>query len=171
MNGRVWRQIKTPLTLLVLLGLLLYGGWWGYHKVLEPPPPPPPTPCVPQSVEKGQVRSSQVTVRVFNGGKTRGLAGDVGAGLKSRGFKVTTVANTDQSVAETQIIGAKADNPEVKLVAGFFKKAKIKADGRSDRSVDVLVGDKYGGFNKNAKTTIKVTDKTVCLPSEAEPSS
>ena len=34
----------------------------------------------------------------------------------------------------------------------------------------MLVGDKYGGFNKNAKTAIAVKTPTVCLPSVRTPS-
>ena len=34
-------------------------------------------------------------------------------------------------MSDTQVIGATADSPEVKLVAGFFKGAKIVADGRA----------------------------------------
>jgi hypothetical protein len=32
--------------------------------------------------------------------------------------------------------------------------------------VDVLVGNKYRGFNKDAKTTYQVDANTVCLPSQ-----
>jgi hypothetical protein len=32
--------------------------------------------------------------------------------------------------------------------------------------VDVLVGNKYGGFNKKAKATYQVHTDTVCLPSQ-----
>ena len=29
MIGRVFRIVRTPITLLILLGVLLYGAWWG----------------------------------------------------------------------------------------------------------------------------------------------
>ena len=29
MIGRVFRIVRTPLTLLILLGVLCYGAWWG----------------------------------------------------------------------------------------------------------------------------------------------
>jgi hypothetical protein len=32
--------------------------------------------------------------------------------------------------------------------------------------VDVLVGNRYGGFNKSAKATYRVKSDTVCLPSQ-----
>jgi hypothetical protein len=33
--------------------------------------------------------------------------------------------------------------------------------------VDVLVGNKYGGFKKDAKTTYQVDTTTLCLPSQS----
>jgi hypothetical protein len=86
--GRVFRIVRTPITLLVLLGVLCYAAWWGYTNVLRPIPPAPPQPCVDQSVKKGELESSQVTVRVLYGGNKRGLVGDVGRGLRVRVFYV-----------------------------------------------------------------------------------
>ncbi|HYP43838.1 MAG TPA: LytR C-terminal domain-containing protein [Propionibacteriaceae bacterium] len=164
MIGRVFRLVRTPLTLLVLLGVLAYGAWWGYTNVLKETPPPPPAKCVPQQVKAGELRADQVTVSVFNGGTKKGLAGDVGRSLRQRGFKVQRTDNTDEKIQRTVIVGAGAKNPEVLLVKGFFKKAVVKADKRPDHSVDVLVGNDYAGFNKKGKATIKVKAKAVCLP-------
>lgn len=168
MIGRVFRIVRTPLTLLVLLGVLAYGAWWGYTNVLKETPPPPPAKCVPQRVSEGELKAAQVTVSVFNGGTKKGLAGDVGRSLKERGFKVQRTTNTDEKIEKTVIVGAGAKNPEVLLVKDFFKKSVIKVDKRPDHSVDVLVGNDYGGFNKKAKTTFKVKATSVCLPPPAQ---
>jgi len=165
--GRVFRMVRTPVTLLVLLGVLCYGAWWGYTNVLKPTPPVPPTPCVPQKVSQGELKSSQVVVSVYNGGSKKGLAGDVGRSLRQRGFKVAKTANTGQKIQKTVILGAGAKNPEVLLVKGFFKDAQVKVDKRADHSVDVLVGNDYGGFRKNAKKALPVKAKTLCLPPQS----
>jgi hypothetical protein len=165
--GRVFRMVRTPITLLILLGVLCYGAWWGYTNLLKPVPAAPPTPCVPQRVNAGELRTTQVTVSVFNGGSKKGLAGDVGRSLRSRGFKVQKTTNTGEKIKQTIIVGAGAKNPEVLLVQRFFKKSKIKVDKRADHSVDVLVGDDYAGFDKKAKDTFAVKAKTVCLPAVA----
>ena len=115
---------------------------------------------------KGQLQASQVTVKVFNGGDRRGLAGDVGRSLRRKGFKVTVTTNTVEKIQKTVIVGSGAKNPEVLFVKSFFKDAVVRADKRTDGSVDVLVGNKYGGFNNNAKSTYAVKAKTVCLPSQ-----
>jgi hypothetical protein len=168
--GRIFRAVRTPFTLLVLLGVLCYGAWWGWTNVIREVPPSPRAPCVKQKVPKGQLKSSQVVVSIYNGGDKRGLAGDVGRALRSRGFKVQRTTNTGEKVQRTIIVGASAKNPEVLLVKGFFKESDVRPDKRVDGSVDVLVGNRYGGFNKNAKTVYTVKSATVCLPAPPTPS-
>jgi LytR cell envelope-related transcriptional attenuator len=169
--GRIFRIVRTPITLLVLLGVLCYAAWWGYTNVLRPIPPAPAQPCVDQSLSKGQLKSSQVTVKVYNGGNKRGLAGDVGRALRDRGFNVIRTTNTAEKISRTVIVGVNPKSPEVLLVKGFFKDALVKGDKRVDHTVDVLVGNKYAGFNKGAKRTYTVNADTLCLPSQASTTS
>ena len=166
MLGRIFRIARTPVTLLILLGVLCYGAYWGYTNVLAPVPPAAPTPCVDQSVKGGQLKSAQVTVSVFNGGDRKGLAGDVGRAMRQRGFKVAKMTNTAEKVQKTVIVGSDPKAPEVLFVKTFFKNSVVRGDKRADHSVDVLVGNKYGGFNNKAKTTYAVKASTVCLPQQ-----
>ena len=62
MIGRIFRVVRTPITLLILLGVLLYGAWWGYNNIIRPVPEAPEPPCVEQTVSKGQLKSTQVTI-------------------------------------------------------------------------------------------------------------
>ncbi len=171
MIGRIFRMVRTPVTLLILLGVLLYGAWWGYTNVIASVPPPAPDPCVTQSLPKGQLKSSQVTVSVFNGGDRKGLAADVGRSLRGKGFKVLRTTNTEEKVQKTVIIGADPKSPEVLFVKRFFKDSIVRSDKRVDHSVDILVGNKYGGFDKNGKATYEVKSRTVCLPSQGRTAS
>ncbi len=170
MIGRIFRLVRTPVTLLILLAVLLYGAWWGYRNIIQPVPALPPEPCVDQSVPKGLLKSSQVTVKIFNGGDRKGLAADVGRSLRGKGFRVSLTTNTVEKIQKTVIVGADAKNPEVVFVRTFFKDSVVRADKRADHSVDVLVGNKYGGFNKTAKNTFDVKATSVCLPSQASSS-
>ena len=68
MIGRIFRVARTPVTLLILFGVLLYGAYWGYNNIIKPIPPLPPEPCVEQSLPQGQLKASQVVVKVYNGG-------------------------------------------------------------------------------------------------------
>jgi hypothetical protein len=164
--GRIFRIVRTPITLLVLLGVLLWAAWWGYTNVLQPVPKIPPAPCVEQTVTKGVITSAQVIINVYNGGDKRGLAGDVRRNLQSKGFKVPVATNTVEKISKTVIVGGGAKNPEVLFVKTFFKDSVVRADKRKDGSVDVLVGNDYGGFIKAARTTYAVKGRTVCLPSQ-----
>jgi hypothetical protein len=165
--GRVFRVVRTPITLLILFGMLLYGAWWGYNNIIMPIPALPPEPCVDQSVPKGQLQANQVVVRVYNGGDRKGLAADVGRSLRGKGFRVVLTTNTVEKIQKTVIVGAEENNPEVLFVKSFFKEAVVRSDKRVDRTVDVLVGNKYGGFKKDAKTTYQVETTTLCLPSQS----
>ena len=166
MIGRIFRVIRTPVTLLILFGVLLYGAWWGYDNIIRPIAPLPPDPCVEQSLPEGQLKASQVVIRVYNGGDRKGLAADVSRSLRSKGFRVVHTDNTVEKIQKTVIVGADANNPEVLFVKSFFKEVNVRSDKRVDRTVDVLVGNKYRGFNKDAKTTYQVDANTVCLPSQ-----
>ena len=166
MIGRIFRVARTPVTLLILFGVLCYGAWWGYKNIVKPVPALPPEPCVNQSVPNGQLKSSQVVIKVYNGGDRKGLAADVSRSLRGKGFRVTLTTNTVEKIQKTVIVGADENNPEVKFVKTFFKESVVRSDGRVDRTVDVLVGNKYGGFNKKAETTYQVEADTVCLPSQ-----
>ena len=108
--------------------------------------------------------STQVTVQVKNAGRVAGLAGQVTEQLRNKGFTTKPAANTDEAVGNTVVIGATADEPAVQLVLGFFPGAEVRGDGRTDGTVDVLVGDSFGGFNDAAPTEIGVPGGTVCLP-------
>ena len=105
---------------------------------------------------------------MFNGGDKVGLAGDVGRALRGKGFKVALTTNTNERIQRTVVVGASEKAPEVLFVKTFFKDAVVRADKEkaTDHSVDVLVGNKYGGFNKKAKSTYKVKATSVCLPSQ-----
>ncbi len=165
MIGRIFRVVRTPVTLIILLAVLVYAAYWGYTNVIAPVPPPPPTPCVEQTLAKRQLATKQVYVKVFNGGNSRGLAANVGRSLRTAGFKVTGTTNTIEKIDVTVIVGSGERDPEVLLAKRFFKGATVRADGRADHSVDVLVGNKYAGFNKDAKKTLAVDADTICLPS------
>ena len=82
-----------------------------------------------------------------------------------KGFRVVLTTTTGED-PKTVIVGATDNNPEVLFVKSFFKDAVVRSDQRVDSTVDVLVGNKYGGFNKDAKTTYQVKTTTLCLPSQ-----
>ena len=159
---QVIRVFKTPVTLIILLALVAVGGWWGLKNATAAIPPRPPEPCVKVDVG-GKLTPNYVTVRTLNAGLRGGLAKRVSTEMRAVGYYILKVNNSDQKFAETVVIGNSKDDPEVKLVAGFFKNAKISGDGRADHVVDVLLGDEYQGMVLNPKTSLPVSGP-VCLP-------
>jgi len=152
---------RTGLLLLLMVGFLAAAGWYGLKALIAPIVPAPL--CTPQTVT-GTLTSDQVTVNVYNGGTTRGLAASLQTKLKGVGFNVPTAANAPDPVTETTIIGATADAPEVKLVAGFFPDSVTKGDGRADHTVDVMVGDTFGKFDNKAPKQVDIQTAVVCSP-------
>ncbi len=165
----VWHLVRTPLTLLILLGVLAYGAWWGYKTVLTAGDPKGPVTCVTQSAQV--VTPSQVTVRVLNGGTVRNFASDVAKALRDRGYKVSAVGNTDEQVGNVVVVGATEKAPEVILVASNFANVTVRADNRTDHTVDVLLGQKPEGFMPPTgyQTAVPVPGGSVCLPSQSTP--
>ncbi len=156
------RMIKTPLTLLALTAIVVFGGMWGYKNATAQIPPRPPEPCVMTDVG-GTLTPNHVTLRVLNAGLRGGLAKRVSSAMRSYGFNILKVNNTDQRLTNTVIVGHSPNDPEVVLVAGFFKKATRQGDGRIDHVVDVLLGDDYAGRLTNPKQSVPVSGR-VCLP-------
>ena len=87
----------------------------------------------------------------------------ISSAMRSYGFNILKVNNTDQRLTNTVIVGNSASDPEVILVAGFFKNATRQGDGRVDHVVDVLLGDDYAGRLTNPKQSVAVSGP-VCLP-------
>lgn len=160
---RIWSLVKTPVTLLVLLAVLAFGAWGGkwfldHSEIVEPP-----IPCVNQELKV--LKTQNVTVKVENGGSQRGLARAVTKGLSAKGFITLSPSNIEDRILKTEIVGAKEDSPEVQLVAGFFKGAVVKGDGRIDGTVSVRVGNEFGEVNQKAPTQVEVPGGVVCLAS------
>ncbi|MDR1449351.1 MAG: LytR C-terminal domain-containing protein, partial [Propionibacteriaceae bacterium] len=136
---RVFRALRTPITLILLIGVLAGGAVWGYHLVVTGVRPVQPSPCV--MVAMPELTPESVVIRVYNGGSTRGLANSVAKELRGLGYIVSAVGNTDEIISQTIIVGFSADSPEVQLVASQFLQPGIRVDGRIDHTVDVLIGD------------------------------
>ena len=158
---RVLKAIVGPFVLLLLLGFLGYGAYWGYEQFMKPAAGPDPVPCVMTDVGD-KLTPKNVSVRVFNGGTVSGLARQTTTYLRAYGFYIIGYNNTDDRITDPVIVGNSADSPEVKLLLGFFKNATVRADSRTDHTVDVLVGTSKMTVEK-PPTSIAV-DGPVCLP-------
>src|SRR3954463_14231225 len=81
---------QTPITLVVLLGILAGGAWWGWNSLTRSTAEPN---CVVQKPPNSRLVPKQVVVNVYNGGAKAGTAARTAAELKRRGFNIGRVAN------------------------------------------------------------------------------
>lgn len=164
---RIFRLIATPVILLGLLGFLGWGFMWGWRELTAPLPTTPPTPCVVQ--ETDIVNPSMVSVRVFNGGYTTGLARRVGSHLTDNGYVVTRVDDTEEQVKETIIRASKREHPMVRLLQSQFLESKVEYDDRITGVVDVLVGSGFTGFTPADQVIYQVSSEGghICRPPQA----
>jgi hypothetical protein len=164
---RIGRMLKTPIWLVILLAMLGGGAYAGYYLVIHGERPIVPDPCV--TVRLTELHPDNVVVRVYNGGSIRGLAAEISRELKGYGFIVTTVANADEAIHDTIIVGSSVESPEVQFVLQFFAKATVRADDRIDHTVDVLVGDAGGAMVEDPPLSYTVPSGQACVPPRATP--
>lgn len=157
---RIFRLIATPILLLGLLALLVWGATWGWRELTAPLPSPSPTPCVITSA--AVVTPVDVTVRVFNGGFTSGLAGRVRTDLERAGFVVIRVDNTDERVVGTMIRANERESAQIQLISSYFVEPQVDYDTRVDGTVDVLVGTDFAGMAEAPLAQVETPDGQVC---------
>jgi len=157
---QVIRVLKTPVTLIILLAMLGYGAAWGFQHATMSDTRKVAT-CVMTDVGT-KLTPERVTVRVLNGGNKGGFAKTTALFLRAHGFRVIYFNNAEDRVPNTVVVGNSVDDPEVKLMLGFFTGSTAKGDGRADHVVDVIVSDKDVHI-ENPVSSIPVTGP-VCLP-------
>ncbi|MFI7060336.1 LytR C-terminal domain-containing protein [Kribbella sp. NPDC050124] len=156
---------RTPITMVILLAVLVGGAWWGWNSLINSSAEPT---CVEQKLPNNRLVPKQVVVNVYNGGAKAGTAASVAEVLRKRGFHVAKIANEPKGdkIDVVAIRGAADDSPELLLLAGQLRQtALIIGDGRTDHTVDLVVGAGYTALKPKGLPSVTVApDSTVCLP-------
>jgi hypothetical protein len=156
---------KTPVTLLVLLGVLLGAAYYGWSTIVSAGSPStkvtPSVTCTTTKVIKrgGRLISKNVVVNVYNAGSVNGLAGRTLLALRARGFRSGVAANAPAGVFARGVVvlAARRRSPQAQLVARQFHgrvrfgRARALAPG-----VDVVVGDFFPGVRKKVTHAIAI---------------
>jgi hypothetical protein len=147
---------RTPITLLVLLGVLLGAGYYGYRTVISPTDDNgkasgPTTTCTKHRIfHRGQkIASRDILVNVYNAGSIANLASDTLSGLHGNGFRRGVAANAPSGISATNvtILTRHSLLPAVRLVARQFKGRVAFRTGRPlAAGIDVIVGDEFKGM-------------------------
>jgi hypothetical protein len=156
---------RTPVTMVILLAILAGGGWWGWKSLINSSAAPT---CTEQKLTNNRLVPKQVVLNVYNGGARAGSAGRVADALKKRGFNINRISNEPKGdkVDVVSLRGAAANDPEVLLIAGQLnQKAQLVADGRTDHTVDLVIGAGFGSVKLKGIPSVQVPAGTsVCLP-------
>lgn len=163
--------MRSGLTLLTLVAMVVVGGWWGWSAMTEPFPQEEEIPiCVDTTVEAGTpVLRDQVIVSVYNGTRRRGLAGQTQDLLVERGFVAGETGNAPDQVRRTQIWASDRTNPAVQLVRRQFPKAQIVEGEALGPGVVIVLGSDHKNLRKKKVEQVKAKeDATFCRATSAD---
>ena len=181
-------SLRTPITLVVLLGILVAGAYYGWlgltadlTTTTEPTAPTTtaPTPkCTPSPASPAkQLTTHQVRVSVFNAGGITGLASQTLADLRAKGFREGNTDNAPEgSVVEAvQVWDADPNSPQARLVAMQFdgKVQRVRSTTDLGPGIDVVIGDAFPGVKETAPRSIQIqapSKGTDCGSPSASPS-
>ena len=127
--------MRSGLTLLTLVAMVVVGGWWGWSAMTEPFPQEEEIPiCVDTTVEAGTpVLRDQVVVSVYNG---TSMTVARGSSAEAAVFR-PGVTDTTSNMAHSMVLGATCT----------AEAGRIFAYGDSS-----IANDGTGGDNRNAWT-------------------
>ena len=173
---------RTPITMVVLLGVLLGAAYYGWNTIVNPDDDnkadksddAKQTTCKHQTViKKGQqIQSNQVTVNVYNAGNRSGLAGETLNLLVAKGFKRGVADNAPEDITTwgnaSVVLAGGAGEPTSRLVHNQFLGLVKYVDGPElARGVDVIVGDNFRGVKPDSQTFVRVNRKVeTCVGKE-----
>lgn len=161
------RHLTTAVTLSVLCVILAVGAVVGFNALFAPlpgsddePPSASPSPtCDVTKVKKGErLRSSQVTVNVFNAGTRAGLAGATLDKLRARGFQGGEIGNapSGSKVRRAQVWVTAGEQAAGRLVArqlGPRVPVRTPEEDLAD-GVDVVVGNGFRNLVKAPRSIV-----------------
>lgn len=151
--------------MVILLGILAGGGWWGWKSLINSSAEPT---CVEQKLPNNRLVPKQVVLNVYNGGAKAGSAQRVADALQKRGFNISKIANEPKGdkIDVVSIRGASETAPEMLLIAGQLnQKALLIGDGRTDHTVDLVIGAGFGSVKLKGLPSVTVPpNANVCLP-------
>lgn len=166
--------LRTPLTLMALLAVLIGATWYAIQRLQAPPQLSPPGHCVASAVTaaptgaRARVQVSDVKVTVLNSPQGRpGLAAATSATLSDRGFLTGSPGNSADPAAGVAVVrGANRRLPSVALVLAQVPGATFQAIPRADPSVDLVLGSRFRGLAPKFPRSVPVTTASAVFPAD-----
>jgi len=161
-------RMRSAITLLCLLVVLLIGVAWAWSAVSEPfPEREEAATCTSTVVAAGEkVYPDQVTVSVLNAGTSEGLADRTMTSLVAAGLDEGELGNARETdVGGVEIWADDVDNPAVKLVTSFLgKDAKVVRRDTPLPGINVVVGEEFPGVTNGREFASADEETTICSP-------
>ena len=166
-------RLRSAITLGVLCLMMLLALVWGWTALTQPMPglisnSEPTGPCSDRVVASGEkVQRDEVTVSVYNAGRTAGQASTTMEELVKRGFGAGETGNAPSGthVGVVQIWTDDPGNPAVRLLASQFgRNVKVVRHDPLGVGVTLVVGDDVGPLVKGHPYATADTETTVCSP-------
>ncbi|HET6693725.1 MAG TPA: LytR C-terminal domain-containing protein [Pedococcus sp.] len=166
------RRSLSAITTLVLLGVLVVFALVGWRTVTAPGPwsgasGPTADDCVSGLAKGDLVRTTDITVSVYNAGTRSGLAGRTQEQLAARGFLTGDLGNAPDDLGDVRrvtVLAASPSDPAAMLVARQFGKGTRVQKYADDlgSGVEVVVGDRYDGLSKAPRRMRAQADGSGC---------
>lgn len=170
-------NVKTPLTLAVLVAVLIGGSIVGWGLATQEMPSlrdstasDGPT-CMDQTFDSGStLESNAVTVNVYNTGDVSGLAGKTLRALQNKGFIGGGAIDGRARMPNKNalVVAAEPRSAPVRLVKAqlkgrvFLRKAD---DPEIGTDVSIYLGNRFRGIAPKTRTSLRVRGQTtVCVP-------
>ncbi len=161
-------RMRSAITLLCLLVVLLIGVAWAWSAVSEPfPEREQAAICTSTVVAAGEkVYPDQVTVSVLNAGTSEGLADRTMTSLVAAGLDEGELGNAkDAKVSGVEIWADDVDSPAVKLVMSFLgRDAEVVRRDTPLPGVNVVVGEEFPGVTNGREFVSTDEEATICSP-------
>ncbi len=173
MSPRALARLRSLITLVVLLVVLLVAAAWGWSNLTSPFPTTEEAPvCDDVTIAAGEpVTPESLVVNVVNAGERVGLAASTMNALETRGFARGSASDAADGteVATVEIWSADPTSPAVRLVSTYLGKNVSVVDRTvSAPGITIVVGDKFQGVTKGRKRIVPRQDTTVCAPTAPE---
>jgi hypothetical protein len=140
------RKTRRSLVTLALVVLMLFFAFWYAYSYYRASGAPRATPPSSSCTKTAAPTPATITLNVYNATDRNGLAARTATALRHRGFKVATVSNDplQKTVAgAAEVRYGRSGLASSRLVLATVKGAKPVQDGRTDASVDLVLGAKF----------------------------
>jgi LCP family protein required for cell wall assembly len=111
--------------------------------------------------------NSQVTVDVYNGGTTQGLAGEVSAALVKDGYKAGAIANAASPVTTTEVLYGTGTSANASKIASQFGVTAQASSTVAAGHVEVLLGTDAPVPGSAASSSPSASSSLSAIPSNA----